>query len=157
MRADLGAQWASFRHDLVVKELREMIVRSVKSGVQGISMFCECAPDNPTDYLNYRAFDYFSQTYPIRTMEQFMADEAAPVLGGLEQAHRFFEIFRNDECSDATIDEIRKIAANMPVGAYACWAWLANWLQQSRVRDEYQVKIKDMGIDEQIGWLLGRR
>lgn len=107
MRTDGGTQWASFRHDLFVKELREMIVRSAASGVQGISVFGECAADHPTDYLNYRAFDYFSQTLLVRSMEQFMADEAAPALGGEDRAYRFFEIFQNEECSDATVDEVR--------------------------------------------------
>ncbi len=151
MRTDAGTQWASFRHDLFVEELREMIVRSIGSKVRGISMTGECAAENPTDYLNYRAFHYFSQTVPVRSMDDFLADEAGPYLGGQGKARRFFEIFQKQEYSEKIIKEIQKIGSGLPADIYLRWAWLAQWLQQTQVRKEAQAKIKNLGLDVEIG------
>jgi len=151
MRTDGGTQWASFRHDLFIEEFREMIVRSAASGVRGLSMNGECAAETPTDYLNYRAFKYFSDQVPVRSTDQFMADEAALLLGGLERARRFVEIFQAGEYSDATNEEIRKIAADLPTEIYLNWAWLAQWTAQTRVRKEAQTQVKALGVDAEVG------
>jgi len=151
MRTDGGTQWASFRHDLFVEEFREIIVRSARSGVRGISMNGECPAENPTDLLNYRAFDYFSRSWPTPSVDEFLDDEAAPLLGGPDRARRFFDIFQKNEYSDAAIDEIRKIEADLPAEIHLRWAWLARWLLESHVRQQAQAQIKQMGVDAEIG------
>jgi len=67
------------------------------------------------------------------------------------RARRFVEIFQAGEYSDATNEEIRKIAADLPTEIYLNWAWLAQWTAQTRVRKEAQTQVKALGVDAEVG------
>ena len=141
MRTHYSSNWGSFRHDLAIEDIRMLVVKCFESGVRGISMFGESAADHPTDYLNYRAFQYFSAAYPIRSVAEFMRDEAAAILGGVDKAQRFVEIFRSEDCSEAVIDEIRRICSGEKVAVFLRWAWLGRWVQRARVVKEFREKL----------------
>ena len=90
MRAHSGTQWWGGRAVMEIDKLRRQCRLSHTSGINGVSMFGECASFHTGSEFNYLALEYFSDD-PYASNEDYIADVMAPRLGGKAIAEEYFE------------------------------------------------------------------
>jgi len=93
MRAHSGTQWREGRGTFDVDKIRRQCLLSSESGLNGVSIFGEYAPFHTNAELNYLALEYFAD-HPHAPMDAFIRDVMAPLLGGEEYAHIYYDAAR---------------------------------------------------------------
>ena len=91
LRCQFACQWngdeRSERYALNARVFSDMARLCGQRGMQGLTVWGEPSPYHATVELSYLAFARFSWD-PTLTWERFMAEDAAPLLGGVEAAER---------------------------------------------------------------------
>jgi hypothetical protein len=95
LRCQFACQWngdeRTERYALNARVFSEMATLCAERGMQGLTVWGEPSPYHATVELSYLAFARFSWD-PTLTWERFMAEDAAPLLGGVEAAHEFASV-----------------------------------------------------------------
>jgi hypothetical protein len=95
LRCQFACQWngdeRTERYALNARVFSEMAALCGERGMQGLTVWGEPSPYHATVELSYLAFARFSWD-PALTWERFMAEDAAPLLGGVEAASQFVSI-----------------------------------------------------------------
>jgi hypothetical protein len=95
LRCQFACQWngdeRSERYALNARVLAEMAQVCARTGMTGLTMWGEPSPYHATVELSYLAFARFSWN-PTLTFDDFVAEDAAPRLGGVEAATAFISI-----------------------------------------------------------------
>jgi len=131
MRAHWGTQWHfSTRHMLELENIRKTCYLSKKAGMDNVSFFGESSVYNTNNELNYLAEVYFAKD-PFRSVEDFLKDVAAELLGGSEAAYIYYTI--NERIADKTlsqkdIDTAIKFAASLQGEQRRRWIWLSSYI-----------------------------
>ncbi|RMF32848.1 MAG: hypothetical protein D6754_17995, partial [Alphaproteobacteria bacterium] len=79
------------RYRLNARDFAEMAELCGRTGLEGLTVWGEPSPYHATVEMSYLAFARFSWS-PDLAWESFMAEDAAPRLGGLDAAREFFAI-----------------------------------------------------------------
>jgi len=92
LRCQFACQWngdeRSERYFLNARVLGEMATLCAERGMRGLTVWGEPSPYHATVELSYLAFARFSWE-PSLTWDRFLAEDAAPLLGGMEAAGEF--------------------------------------------------------------------
>jgi hypothetical protein len=95
LRCQFASQWngdeRSERYALNARVFGDMARLSAQRGLHGLTVWGEPSPYHATVELSYLAFARFSWD-PSLTWERFIAEDAAPMLGGTEAAGAFVDI-----------------------------------------------------------------
>ena len=95
LRCQFACQWngdeRSERYALNARVFGDMASLCARTGMQGLTVWGEPSPYHATVELSYLAFARFSWS-PTLTWDDFIAEEAAPLLGGKDAAHQFMTI-----------------------------------------------------------------
>lgn len=130
MRAHYGTQWFySIRHQLELDKIQRMCRLSAGAGMEGVSLFGESSVFNANNELNYLAELYFAKQ-PFHTVENFLKDVAADLLGGEEAAHSWCMINKKiDEqtVSAKDVDLTVEYAAGLQGEQRRRWVWLGSY------------------------------
>lgn len=132
MRAHFGTYWWHLRGELSIDWIADMVGRSMAHGFDGISIFGEVSPFDTGAELNYLALEnYGSAANPKADLDVFLADVAAPLLGGAPSAHDYLRYARllDDRSSiTAALNDIYARCGSLAPDAARRWVWLANYL-----------------------------
>jgi hypothetical protein len=97
LRCQFGCQWngdrRTERYAFNAPDFAELAQFAHATGMRGLTIWGEVSPFHVTAELGYRAFARFSYDGTM-TWERFMAEEAAPLLGGRAAADGFVAIAR---------------------------------------------------------------
>jgi hypothetical protein len=95
LRCQFACQWngdeRSERYALNARVLSEMAGRCARTGLTGLTMWGEPSPYHATVEFSYLAFARFSWD-PTLSFDDFVVNEVAPKLGGLDAAYEFIRI-----------------------------------------------------------------
>lgn len=126
-----GTQWDGGRHTLAVTRIQEMCRLSYISGMDSISMFGECSPFHANTEINYLALQYFAD-HPLNSLDQFVDDVMADMLGGNELAHEYLEYADMNKTQEKIPDAEKRIAEiigkTKDFQALRRWTYLASFL-----------------------------
>ena len=92
-----------------IDKLRRQCLLSHTSGINGVSMFGECASFHTGSEFNYLALEYFSD-HPYASNEDYIADVMAPILGGKGIAEEYFEYAQYVNTPEKIPDAAKRIA-----------------------------------------------
>lgn len=117
LRCQFACQWngdeRSERYALNARVFGDMASLCARTGMQGLTVWGEPSPYHATVELSYLAFARFSWS-PTLTWDDFIAEEAAPLLGGKDAAHEFVtiaeELDRNQNLPVEQLKLLRKKA-----------------------------------------------
>jgi len=102
--------WTLTRSDVAISTFAEGCLRSVESGLEGISTHGEVSSRTLTWLLNYLTTRHWSY-HPVSTIEEFALAELAPRLGGQREARVFtkalllLEDLKQDEANKLIVKE----------------------------------------------------
>jgi hypothetical protein len=109
-----------------------MVQASIAHGFDGTSLFGEVSPFHTGAELNYLALaNCGSAANPTADYERFLAEVAAPLLGGAEHAREFLRLARLVRDLPKVPEALRTArakAASLPEEPARRWTWLANYL-----------------------------
>ncbi|MBB5753410.1 hypothetical protein [Prosthecomicrobium pneumaticum] len=95
LRCQFASQWngdrRTERYAFNAKAFADMATTGAALGMKGLTVWGEASPYHATVELGYRAFARFSYD-PSLTWDAFMAEDAAPMLGGTAEAERFVAV-----------------------------------------------------------------
>lgn len=95
LRCQFACQWngdeRTERYALNARSFADMARKGSTAGMRGLTVWGEPSPYHATVELSYLAFARFSYA-PTLTWEEFLEEDAAPLLGGREAAERFVAI-----------------------------------------------------------------
>jgi hypothetical protein len=95
LRCQFACQWngdeRTERYALNARVFADMATLCADKGMQGLTVWGEPSPYHATVELSYLAFARFSWN-PSLTWERFLAEDVAPLLGGIDAAHEFVDI-----------------------------------------------------------------
>ncbi len=95
LRCQFACQWngdeRTERYALNARTFAEQARFASQIGMQGLTVWGEPSPYHATVELSYLAFARFSYQ-PDLTFERFLQEDAAPLLGGVDEARRFVDI-----------------------------------------------------------------
>jgi hypothetical protein len=114
------------------KDFAEHARKAADVGFQGLTVWGEPSPYHASTELSYLAFARFTWD-PSLTWEQFLREEAAPRLGGLDAAERFIELVESlDASPDLNTTALARIHSEALSNATTFadevsrrWLWLA--------------------------------
>lgn len=132
LRTHMGSQWNHERYELVADRFAEMMQLMVRSGMQGATIFGEVSAFSTVNEINYLAFARFGYSADL-TWERFIAEDLAPLLGGVIEAERYLSLLRVPSERSAlhrALGEAREIGGARSGDAYRRWVWLQNRLFQ---------------------------
>jgi hypothetical protein len=104
----------------------------VRSGMQGATIFGEVSAFSTVNEINYLAFARFGYSADL-TWERFIAEDLAPLLGGVAEAERYLTLLRvpsERRALQQALSEARAIGSAQSGDAYRRWVWLQNCLFQ---------------------------
>ena len=131
MRAHSGTQWREGRGTFDVDKIRRQCLLSLESGLDGVSIFGEYAPFHTNSEFNYLALEYFADD-PHASIDNYIRDVMAPLLGGEEYAHVYYNAARL-HLEPERIPEVSFAAAKIAAGikdyeTLRRWQYLASFL-----------------------------
>ncbi|MCH8188420.1 MAG: hypothetical protein IIB66_06935 [Proteobacteria bacterium] len=95
LRCQFACQWngdeRTERYALNARSFADMARKGSSAGMRGLTVWGEPSPYHATVELSYLAFARFSYA-PTLTWEEFLEEDAAPLLGGREAAEQFVAI-----------------------------------------------------------------
>jgi hypothetical protein len=95
LRCQFACQWngdeRTERYALNARVFADMATLCADKGMQGLTVWGEPSPYHAAVELSYLAFARFSWD-PSLTWERFLAEDVAPLLGGIDAAHEFVDI-----------------------------------------------------------------
>ncbi len=95
LRCQFACQWngdeRTERYALNAKTFAEMAQKSHEVGMEGLTVWGEPSPYQPSVEISYLAFARFSYE-PDLTWERFVEEDVAPLLGGRAAAEQFIEL-----------------------------------------------------------------
>jgi hypothetical protein len=132
LRCQFACQWngdeRSERYALNARVFSEMATLCADRGLRGLTVWGEPSPYHATVELSYLAFARFSWD-PALSWERFIAEDAAPLLGGIEAAASFValaeEIDANQTLPLERLVELREAAMAHRAGTEAGRRWLS--------------------------------
>ena len=132
LRCQFACQWngdeRSERYALNARVFSQMATLCADRGLHGLTVWGEPSPYHATVELSYLAFARFSWD-PTLTWEDFVAEDAAPLLGGVEAASSFVavaeEIDANQRLPLDRLTELREAAMAHRAGDDAGRRWLS--------------------------------
>jgi len=140
MRAHLATYWFGMRGELALDWLADMVRSSLSSGFDCMSLFGEVSPFCVGAELNYLALEHFgSDRNPDASVDVFVRDVAAPLLGGEAEAREFVRYAvaaRQAEYKGeipAVLRRIYRHIAALPDEPARRWVWLAHHLNSLMV------------------------
>jgi len=132
LRTHMGSQWNHERYELVADRFAEMMQLMVQTGMQGVTIFGEVSAFSVANEINYLAFARFGYSAGL-TWERFIAEDLAPLLGGVTEAEHYLTLLRvpsEQSALQQAIGEAREIGTAQSGEAYRRWVWLQNRLFQ---------------------------
>jgi len=132
LRTHMGSQWNHERYELVARRFAELMQLVYSAGMQGATIFGEVGAFSTVNEINYLAFARFGYQADL-SWEQFVANDLAPLLGGVEPAECYLALLATPNERAALLraaDEARGIAASQAGESYRRWVWLQNRLYQ---------------------------
>lgn len=135
LRTHMGSQWNHERYELVAQRFAELMQLVHATGMQGATIFGEVGAFSTVNEINYLAFARFGYQADL-SWQQFVADDLAPLLGGVEPAERYLALLVTPNERPALLraaGEARSIAASQAGESYRRWVWLQNRLHQKLV------------------------
>jgi hypothetical protein len=132
VRTHMGTQWNHERYELVADRFAELMQLMHRTGMEGATIFGEVSAFSTVNEINYLAFARFGYQADL-TWEQFVADDLAPLLGGVDAAQRYLTLLRvpaEGKALRAGLGEAGELAAAMSGDALRRWIWLQNRLYQ---------------------------
>jgi len=132
MRAHFGTYWGGMRGEMAVDWIAEMVQRSMASGYDTVSIFGEVSPFHTGAELNYLALEHFgSEANPTASVDAFVRDVAAPLLGGEQHARDYLRYARlrlDRAAIPAALADIQSRVGQLSSPCARRWMWLANYL-----------------------------
>ncbi|MBN1342846.1 MAG: hypothetical protein JXQ73_09220 [Phycisphaerae bacterium] len=132
MRAHCSTYWWGIRGELALQRIARMVQKSAASGFDAVSLFGEVSPFCTGAELNYLAMaDFGGAGNPKADIDSFLRRVAAPLLGGLDNAHDFVRLARlldDRKQIPAALTDIYGRLPKLPPSAARRWCWLANHL-----------------------------
>jgi hypothetical protein len=115
LRCQFACQWngdeRTERYALNARVFGDMARLCAERGMQGLTVWGEPSPYHATVELSYLAFARFSWD-PTLTWERFLAEDAAPLLGGADAATEFVAIAEElDAHQVLPLDQLRELQA----------------------------------------------
>jgi hypothetical protein len=115
LRCQFACQWngdeRSERYFLNARVFSEMARLCADRGLHGLTVWGEPSPYQATVELSYLAFARFSWD-PTLTWERFLAEDVAPLLGGMEAAAEFVAIAEEIDANQALpLERLRALRA----------------------------------------------
>ena len=115
LRCQFASQWngdeRSERYALNARVFSEMAQLCAERGMQGLTVWGEPSPYHATVELSYLAFARFSWK-PTLTWDRFIAEDAAPLLGGTDAANEFVRIAEQlDAKQSLPLERLRSLRA----------------------------------------------
>jgi hypothetical protein len=135
-RTQFNCQWngdyRTERYRFNGKDFAEQAKKAAEVGFQGLTVWGEPSPYNVSTELSYRAFARFTWV-PSLTWNQFMREEVAPRVGGIDAGERFIELVEtldgSPDIETKTLDRVRgealSHATTLSGVASGRWLWLA--------------------------------
>ncbi|PPE78073.1 hypothetical protein C3941_20570 [Kaistia algarum] len=101
LRCQFASQWngdrRTERYAFNGRSFAEMCRKAADVGMQGLTVWGEASPYLATTELSYLAFGRFGYD-PDLSWETFLAEDAAPLFGGLAEAEQFIAIAEEIDC-----------------------------------------------------------
>ena len=142
-RCQFGCQWGgderTERYAFNGRVFAAQAKKAAEVGMQGLTVWGEPSPVHPAVELGYLSYARHAWD-PALTWDRFIAEEAAPRLGGVAAAERFIAMLERldtDRAIDATAlrsmrGEALDAARHPDDGVSRRWAWLASRLDARR-------------------------
>ncbi|MBN2292331.1 MAG: hypothetical protein JXM70_07895 [Pirellulales bacterium] len=132
MRTSLSTYWNRYRGELAIDWLAEVVQRSIRWGIDAISMFGEVSPLNAGAELNYLALEnYGSRNNRIADLDVFLDTVAGQLLGERSSACEYLSFARTvgkQKETESALQKIHTRISSLPEHAARRWIWLANYL-----------------------------
>jgi hypothetical protein len=132
LRAHFSTYWQGMRSEPAVEGIAALARQCALHGFDAISIFGEVSPFHPGAELNYLAFeDFASSSNPGSSVDLFLKEKAAPLLGGEAEARDFLHLARSRAKGPELAGILRRIydrVGKLPAPAARRWAWLATYL-----------------------------
>ena len=140
LRCHFSTYWGGLRGEPALDGIAALARQGVQHGFDAVSIFGEVSPFHTGAELNYLAFeDFASGSNPKSSMDAFLKEKAAPLLGGEAEAREFLDLARVRSRPSEIPAALRRIydrIGKLPAPAARRWSWLATFLSSFGYPDE---------------------